>query len=133
VQHVTLSFGRDRDRMRRRYTAGRAVSPFLVCFYPLLGFLPGRLKLYLSERVGLHPERSSTASMLFGVLAGACSFGLRPLLFRVPELRPYLDQITVAGLILMDAIFRYNKRLAEDPYPYGFLEWAFRRKLAAGC
>ena len=120
---------RARDRGRRLYVAGRLATPFLVWFYPLLGLLPGRLKHYLSERVGLHPETSSTASMLFEFLVGAGAVALHPIFTRIPELSPHLGKITLAGLVLVvDSIGRYQKRLAEDPYPYGFYEWPFGRK-----
>ena len=120
---------RTRDRGRRRYVAGRLTTPFLVWFYPLLGLLPGRLKHYLSERVGLHPERSSGASMLFEFVTGASAFALKPILIRIPELTSHVDKIALLGVVLVvDSIARYHKRLAEDPYPYGFYEWLFGRK-----
>ena len=120
---------RARDRGRRRYAAGRLATPFLVGFYPLLGLLPGRLKHYLSERVGLHPETSSTASMLFEFMAGAGAISLTRIVSRIPELSPHIGKITLVGLVLVvDSIGRYHKRLAEDPYPYGFYEWLLGRK-----
>lgn len=122
---------RARDRGRRRYVAAELTIPFLIWFYPLLGLLPGRLKYYLRERVGLHPENSSFASILFEFVAGVSAIGMNPALARIPELSPHRGKIALAGLVLVvDSIARYHKRLAEDPYPYGFYEWLLgRRKL----
>ena len=67
--------------------------------------------------------------MLFEFLAGAGSIAVTPILSRVPDLSPYLARIIFAGLVLVvDSIGRYQRRLAEDPYPYGFYEWPFGRK-----
>jgi len=47
----------------------------------------------------------------------------------IPELSPHLGKIALVSLVLVvDSIGRYHKRLAEDPYPYGFYEWLLGRK-----
>lgn len=67
--------------------------------------------------------------MVFEFVAGVGAVGLTPIFSRIPELTPHLGKITILGLLLAaDSIGRYHKRLAEDPYPYGFYEWLLGRK-----
>ena len=131
----------NRDAVRRAVAKARRAEPFLLPLYPLLGFLPGGIKMWLADRFGVSEGLSSRLSLyleavvllmsmgFLAVRAGAAAFGgtfgadgsIGTLGFGDRE-------PLILLVVLPDLLMRWSRIMGESNYPYGFWEWLWHRE-----
>lgn len=147
VVHYDRDFVASRDGEAESRARARRVLLGLRPLYPLLGLLPGGVKMRLSDRFGVNEERATVASLYFeavlALLAAtlwtvrvmAASFGgafganAADIL---AELGLGGADLAVVLLAAPDLALRWSRVFGGSSYPWGFWEWLWRREPEAG-
>jgi hypothetical protein len=135
------AFVAERDEHRAHLASARSSRRLLLPFYPLIGFLPGSVKIWLADRYGVSEDLSSRLSMwleallvllsatFWSVRTGAGAFGgAFGASGSVGEFGFRGAEIPIILLATPDLAIRWSRIFGESDYPWGFWEWLWKRE-----
>jgi hypothetical protein len=120
----------ERDTIHIKVERIKKISLLMKIIYPLLGFLPSRLKERLQDKYGVDPVNTTGFSLFIEYLFAAlvsCLYVIQLFTRGLPSWFDYSP--TVVILVVLDAVIRWHDLLGEAASPYGFYEWIFKLRL----